>query len=179
MVQSISDLAKLVRFPGEKRDPRGAKPGQRLGGRKKGSINKVKAKRLNVSADSVSSIATKTRGLGIKTVEAEPKKLLLTAMNAAWNGALFAAGEAEVIKGELARLEDASQVSGVPVDAKNELLAKIVVLSKLLQEKQVITASLTREATDLAVKAAPYVHAKLANIESKVSGDLKIVLQKF
>jgi hypothetical protein len=100
-------------------------------------------------------------------------------MNSAWILAQDYADEAVAITKHMEKVQADAGRAGLPIDARNELLAKVAILREERDNKAKLCHHATQAATDLAVKAAPYCHAKLANIESKVSGDLKIVLQKF
>lgn len=169
MVQAVSNSVK--------RDPRGAKPGERRGGRAMGTTNKAVTKRLAGTSAVLAEVDLPAkRG---KRADSEPKKLLLTAMNAAWVAAQDYADEVLALRNLLEKTEAAAKQAGLPIDARNELLAKATIVRQEMNAKATQCHMATQAATDLAVKAAPYCHAKLANIESKVSGDLKIVLQKF
>jgi len=168
----------------------------RLGGRPKGSKTKRK---LTRRADRMAAAL----GGGIKSVKPRacsresplealagisPLDLLLTSMRNAWETAYRLAAAAELLEKDAAILRTRTDA---------EAIRKVLWLDEKapysVAEVNDKTAELEKRATDLRIQAgvhlstaqglakdvAPYVHPKLANTDSRISGELTIVQRKF
>lgn len=139
-------------------------------GRKKGSKNKATvAKLAGKLADVAPSFESKKRAKRELVVAAKkgisPKDLLLHAMREAWESYHRLIEAAQDAKGEALAL-------GPDHSAYPGLIDKVSTL------KLAADAALEL-ACDLAVKVAPYEHAKLANVDTRVRGNVVVKIAKF
>ena len=148
---------------------RKAHPGS---GRPKGSKNKKTVSKLAAGTAVIAFTAPVAKGGAIKAQVIDkakkgisPKDLLLHTMREAWAAYYRLMAEAGQCKAEAEGM-----------GSNHEAYAALVERCSTLK----VAADMQLElATDLAVKAAPYEHAKLANIDGKIRGNVLIELQKF
>ena len=136
----------------------------KVGGRKKGtrSKGKTQAERLAPALASIVSTGSETPTQEREGIE--PKSLLLDSMRGAWDAAHRCSREAAVLE---------AMSAGMPEgDARKALESKVAAL-------KAESGGHVAVAQDMAVKVAPYLHPRLANLDNKVSGALTIVQKRY
>jgi hypothetical protein len=145
----------------------GSKPGERRGGRKVGSKNKALLERE-------SAIAAAVEAVGGAPIRAQagisPKELLLHAMREAWNEHYALREEIAPLRVELAALPP--EIEGEPNPAFKQAKDR---LDAMISRHRASLAS----AVAIAEKVSPYEHAKLAQIDGKVAGNVRITVRQF
>jgi len=142
--------------------------GKKTGGRQPGTKNrKTIAKQAAKLAEVVSDqpLTSKRGGPLVGRKGISPKDLLLDSMRAAWDV------YHEMMARSAAHAKDARALPDTD-PAKQALVDKALDLRRLAGEQLEL-------ATDLAVKAAPYEHAKLANVDTRVRGNVVVKIAKF
>ncbi len=134
-------------------------------GRKAGVPNKSTAVKRAALAMAGEAVA-KAKGLGpIKARKGiSPKDMLLDAMRQAWDAAHALNAKAVEKDAEAAVEQDAAKVEAMRKEA--------VGLRLLAAEQHEIAA-------DLATRVAPYEHAKLQNLDTRIAGNLYVNLRVF
>ena len=145
------------------------KGGKRPGaGRKPGSKSKVTVAKLaarQVAVETAVGKAPKRPAPVAAKKGISPKDLMLESMRSAWETHYRLMDEARQVKAEAEALGKDHAAYGALIERVGNL-------------KTAADAALT-EATDLAVKAAPYEHAKLANVDTRVRGNVVVKIAKF
>lgn len=152
--------------------------GLKTGGRTKGSKNLAtvaKTRALLVADGVLARSVTSPRPLRTKAQAGiDPKDLLLSAMRDCWSNANKLEHEALACRTEAEKFPvvDLVAMPGGKLDPRSALLERARFLSLAAQAQ-------VDRATGLARDSAPYVHAKLANIEQRFVGHIKVVLPKY
>ena len=160
--------------------PRGGKrPGA---GRRAGSLGK-KALAKRAVKTAVAAVVGKQIRVRRKGVVSSarpgisPKDLLLDSMRAAWESIPALTCLAIERMEEAARIETASREQGRPLTVDE--VSRVGRLHDEAAELRLAATGQHDAATDLAVKVAPYEHAKLAQQDTKVRGNVIVNIRKF
>jgi len=173
----------------------GSKKAERRGGRQKGTPDKkteeTEQRAVEVMAALAVSIGTapanaeRTEAPGTAPAGISPMDLLLTAMRNAWNagyakraqvGALEA--QATVVEAEIAGLNGPA-LAPETVEQIKVNVGMLDALQKRINELRGEAAALITLATELATDVAPFIHPKMATVDSKASGNVRIVIRQF
>jgi hypothetical protein len=114
-----------------------------------------------------------------------PKDLLLTAMQNAWSAGCEKSAQARALEAQATVVE--AEIAGLNGSAlAPEIVEQIKVKVGTLEGLQKRVNALRGEAgalitlaTELATDVAPFVHPKMASVDSKASGNVRIVIREF
>ena len=153
--------------------------GRPAGAKNKKTVAKERVASAVVSTVAAAVVAKPAKGkvkVGARTVARPgitPKDLLLESMRAAWESV-------DALHRQAHQCEmDANTLAAVGSAPAPDVQADVDRLRDKATKIREVAALQLEKAEELAVKAAPYEHAKLANLDAKVIGSVNVTVAKF